>query len=185
MMCQRIGQPPISTIGLGRTLVSSARRVPSPPAKMTSFIAWLPVQGTQRVSPQPQDSFEHRAPRCGPRLTPFRANRTQRLRVTGSRWPPLSYRQHPTFEIRGNAEVCFHVAGHHCFYCSWHRICTPENCVLRTAEILRRLLFLLPRAALAWLRRPVLRTGICTNRPCGGGPPSAWSTGSTRWFCRN
>ena len=28
MMCQRIGMPPISTIGLGRTSVSSLSRVP-------------------------------------------------------------------------------------------------------------------------------------------------------------
>src|SRR5205085_255379 len=38
MMCQRIGDPPISTIGFGVTSVSSARRVPSPPARITVFI---------------------------------------------------------------------------------------------------------------------------------------------------
>src|SRR4051794_22511364 len=38
MMCHRIGLPPISTIGLGRTVVSSLRRVPNPPARMTVFI---------------------------------------------------------------------------------------------------------------------------------------------------
>src|SRR5919106_3587065 len=38
MMCHRIGFPPISTIGLGRTSVSSARRVPSPPARIPTFI---------------------------------------------------------------------------------------------------------------------------------------------------
>src|SRR4051794_11018243 len=37
MMCHSIGRPPISTIGLGRTVVSSESRVPSPPAKMTTF----------------------------------------------------------------------------------------------------------------------------------------------------
>src|SRR6202035_2018985 len=37
-MCQRIGRPPISTIGLGRTPVSSLRRVPNPPARITAFI---------------------------------------------------------------------------------------------------------------------------------------------------
>src|SRR6267143_2999847 len=36
MMCQRIGRPPISTIGLGRTSVSSARRVPNPPQRITA-----------------------------------------------------------------------------------------------------------------------------------------------------
>src|SRR5690242_21756231 len=38
MMCQRIGIPPISTIGLGRTSVSSARRVPKPPARIPTFM---------------------------------------------------------------------------------------------------------------------------------------------------
>ena len=38
MMCQRIGLPPISTIGFGRTSVSSLIRVPRPPARMTAFM---------------------------------------------------------------------------------------------------------------------------------------------------
>src|ERR1017187_7329098 len=38
MICQRIGFPPISIIGLGRVSVSSVNRVPSPPARMTTFI---------------------------------------------------------------------------------------------------------------------------------------------------
>src|SRR6476620_12770569 len=42
MMCQRIGLPPISTIGLGRVVVSSASRVPFPPARMTTFISVHP-----------------------------------------------------------------------------------------------------------------------------------------------
>src|SRR5215471_749138 len=37
-MCHRIGRPPISTIGLGRTVVSSLSRVPNPPARITAFI---------------------------------------------------------------------------------------------------------------------------------------------------
>src|SRR5271154_4252785 len=37
MMCQRIGRPPISIIGFGRTDVSSEIRVPMPPARMTAF----------------------------------------------------------------------------------------------------------------------------------------------------
>lgn len=36
MMCQRIGIPPISTIGLGRYSVSSRIRVPLPPHRMTA-----------------------------------------------------------------------------------------------------------------------------------------------------
>ena len=39
MMCQRIGLPPISTIGFGRRLVSSLMRVPRPPARMTAFMS--------------------------------------------------------------------------------------------------------------------------------------------------
>src|SRR5688500_18726033 len=42
MMCQRIGRPPISTMGLGRVSVSSASRVPWPPARITTFIARPP-----------------------------------------------------------------------------------------------------------------------------------------------
>ncbi len=38
-MCHKIGIPPISTIGLGRTWVSSDNRVPNPPAKITAFTA--------------------------------------------------------------------------------------------------------------------------------------------------
>src|SRR3954454_18360212 len=38
MMCQRIGRPPISTIGLGRREVSSLRRVPRTPARITTFM---------------------------------------------------------------------------------------------------------------------------------------------------
>src|SRR6187401_2941725 len=38
MMCQRIGCPPISTIGLGLTIVSSDRRDPTPPARIATFM---------------------------------------------------------------------------------------------------------------------------------------------------
>ena len=37
-MCQRIGLSPISTIGLGRTEVSSEILVPNPPANITAFM---------------------------------------------------------------------------------------------------------------------------------------------------
>lgn len=37
-MCQRIGIPPISIIGLGRIVDSSEIRVPLPPANNTTFI---------------------------------------------------------------------------------------------------------------------------------------------------
>src|SRR5216117_2860164 len=38
MMCQRIGLPPISIIGLGLRWDSSLIRVPRPPARITAFI---------------------------------------------------------------------------------------------------------------------------------------------------
>src|SRR4051812_25377726 len=37
-MCQRIGRPPISTIGFGLKSVSSRKRVPRPPARIATFI---------------------------------------------------------------------------------------------------------------------------------------------------
>src|SRR5215471_3835867 len=37
MICQRIGLPPISTIGFGLVEVSSDSRVPRPPASITAF----------------------------------------------------------------------------------------------------------------------------------------------------
>src|SRR4051794_15866006 len=39
MMCQRMGLPPTSTMGLGRSEVSSLKRLPTPPARMTAFTA--------------------------------------------------------------------------------------------------------------------------------------------------
>src|SRR5437867_4202457 len=38
IMCQRIGLPPISTMGFGLMTVSSASLVPWPPASMMTFI---------------------------------------------------------------------------------------------------------------------------------------------------
>ena len=38
MMCQRIGRPPISTIGFGLTAVSSRSLVPLPPHMMITFM---------------------------------------------------------------------------------------------------------------------------------------------------
>src|ERR1041385_6430450 len=46
MTCHRIGYSPISTIGFGRTCVSSDSRVPKPPARMTAFISrFLRLEG--------------------------------------------------------------------------------------------------------------------------------------------
>src|SRR6478672_970981 len=52
-MCQRIGRPPISTIGLGRVPVSSVSRVPIPPARITAFI--------RLVSPGASSIFDGKA----------------------------------------------------------------------------------------------------------------------------
>src|SRR5258708_10094797 len=38
MICQRIGRSRISIIGFGRVEVSSLRRLPRPPARITAFI---------------------------------------------------------------------------------------------------------------------------------------------------
>src|SRR3989304_2642426 len=38
MICHRIGRPPISTIGFGSSSVTSLRRVPCPPHRITTFI---------------------------------------------------------------------------------------------------------------------------------------------------
>src|SRR5215212_3887927 len=38
MMCHRIGRPPISTIGFGFEIVSSESRLPTPPARMATFM---------------------------------------------------------------------------------------------------------------------------------------------------
>jgi hypothetical protein len=40
-----MGKPPTSTIGLGRCVVSSLKRLPSPPAKITAFIELLTLTG--------------------------------------------------------------------------------------------------------------------------------------------
>src|SRR4030042_4171495 len=42
MICQRMGLPPISIMGFGLMPVSSERRVPIPPARMTTFILFFP-----------------------------------------------------------------------------------------------------------------------------------------------
>src|SRR5688572_6454593 len=47
MICQRIGFPPTSTIGLGRSVVSSESLEPSPPARITAFMPYLRRLRTQ------------------------------------------------------------------------------------------------------------------------------------------
>src|SRR3954470_7642502 len=56
MMCQSSGRPPISTMGLGRTCVSSLIRVPSPPARITAFmpIAYWKTPGARASCAEPR-----------------------------------------------------------------------------------------------------------------------------------
>src|SRR5215212_185987 len=62
MMCQRIGLPPISTIGFGRNTVSSESRVPLPPASRTAFIAiHLSYQGAYELTRHSPDSGDFEA----------------------------------------------------------------------------------------------------------------------------
>src|SRR5215208_3317793 len=49
MICHKIGRPPISTIGFGFTSVSSERRVPSPPARITTFRFSMSFVVSQRM----------------------------------------------------------------------------------------------------------------------------------------
>ena len=95
-MCQRIGRPPISTIGLGRNSVSSRMRVPWPPQSITTFgltavigqsIGRGPVvdrRGASAIRPGCR-SFGHGRPPALPR------HRGQRLRRRRGgpprRWP--------------------------------------------------------------------------------------------------
>src|SRR5664280_600396 len=48
MMCHRIGRSPISTMGLGLEAVSSDRRVPRPPARITTFTTLALPEMTNR-----------------------------------------------------------------------------------------------------------------------------------------
>ena len=68
MMCHRIGIPPISIMGFGLSEVSSPRRVPSPPARMTACTS-DPLRmtlGAPRVQPDPCYGPNGRAARCQP-----------------------------------------------------------------------------------------------------------------------
>ncbi len=70
MMCQSIGLPPISTIGFGRTDVSSLRREPKPPAKITAF---TPRQISGRPPWRAPSALKH----------PDEIRRTRRIGVVG------------------------------------------------------------------------------------------------------
>src|SRR5947209_9268319 len=59
MMCQSTGLPPISTIGFGRTEVSSVKREPTPPARITAFTAG---RFPQRPVHMPVPLFDTRTP---------------------------------------------------------------------------------------------------------------------------
>src|SRR3954452_7676149 len=60
MMCHRIGRPPISTMGFGLNSVSSRRRVPKTPARITVFIIivdYLRLRAALRHLPRPGASL--------------------------------------------------------------------------------------------------------------------------------
>lgn len=94
MMCQMMGRPPISTIGFGRTAVSSLNRVPNPPARMTAFTRSppLPKPTGQLFSPVVIDT-------CGRDLSRFltdvvgdasRVASPARVLARGSQVPEIS-----------------------------------------------------------------------------------------------
>src|SRR6185312_8599521 len=64
-MCQRMGRPPMSTIGLGRVAVSSLSRVPAPPARITAVVtvSRRPLMITAEPRPHPGGLRWHRGTR--------------------------------------------------------------------------------------------------------------------------
>ena len=84
MMCQRIGLPPISTIGFGLTAVSSESLVPSPPARMTAFWgvhARPQIVGAEIVAAAALEVAEQRHAICGT----ARQHHAHDLRAAGAR----------------------------------------------------------------------------------------------------
>src|SRR5215472_16800058 len=58
MMCHRIGCPRISTMGLGRTVVSALSLLPYPPARITAFIGPIPPSVTSTTMPSRVDDLQ-------------------------------------------------------------------------------------------------------------------------------
>src|SRR5215212_6202255 len=111
MMCQRIGLPPISTIGLGLRVVSSLRREPRPPARITAFTAGKPNRGSLGW---PRMIVDHlRSKDRGERV-----ERSARLRWIGREFPPPEQDASPLLplavllamtrheDVHVDAEVC-------------------------------------------------------------------------------
>src|SRR5271166_4098217 len=76
MMCHRIGLPPISTIGFGRSAVSSLSREPKPPARITTFTSGKVI-------------------RCPPRAGSGLRHDHRVRRAAGERIVALGHRQRP------------------------------------------------------------------------------------------
>lgn len=97
-MCHRIGRPPISTIGLGREPVSSARRVPSPPANKRTFIYLYPLK---LVFSKAIKMVRARSGRAGPsqRTDRWRRNPSSDARIEGASYGFNSLRSQPAREI--------------------------------------------------------------------------------------
>jgi len=69
-MCHRIGRPPIGTIGLGRNSVSSRKRVPSPPQRITTCIRGSILSpASDTVYPSEDGTCERFC--CGPGFSRF------------------------------------------------------------------------------------------------------------------
>ncbi len=110
MMCQSIGLPPISTIGFGRVVVSSLRREPKPPAKITAFtilqltLAW-PAPHTLALRESPtatracrrgcacvvRYTASHPSPADPARLAIERAASAPNVREESRQYIPLAY----------------------------------------------------------------------------------------------
>src|SRR5947209_3697426 len=80
-MCQRIGLPPTSTIGLGRRSVSSDNRVPRPPARMTVFMSPLLPEGTGRPRRAPPAQPGRHAGSHGPGRSSYSPGGPDRARA--------------------------------------------------------------------------------------------------------
>src|SRR3972149_12240252 len=78
MMCQRIGRPPISTIGFGLRVVSSESRLPSPPARITAFMVFRSEIDFWTELPSPAESVLFAHPYKRAAVTGYRRGASRR-----------------------------------------------------------------------------------------------------------
>src|SRR6266481_4541217 len=104
MICHRMGRPPISTIGFGLAIVSSDRREPNPPARMTAFMVVLSSQ-----KPDVQSTHEATSNYCATHHQ-LNTNRFYGLGAISSRSPHAGRQMTPLGEtIFHNGEWHFHI----------------------------------------------------------------------------